>query len=495
MIDAVAALCAHRPFHHFHQICQIPHGSGDEGRLSDFLLSWARDLGMEARQDEAGNVFVRAGASPGCHDAPPVMLQAHMDMVCEKAAGVEHDFRRDPIPWSIDGDLLSTGGRTTLGADDGIGIALILSVLEDRALRHPPLEALFTVMEEEDLSGALRFDTSQMTARRIINLDHVRDDEILCGSCGGMRTDLRIPVLPEAPPDGWTACRLRVSGLRGGHSGEDIHRGRGNANEILVRALMALERRCPYALGEIRGGSFRLAIPRDAEAVLWLAPSDLDAVREEVSTAEARMRAELSADDPLRIALDPTVAERWCVRPTRVIDALALVPDGIGRMSGTFPGTVDTSDNLGEVRLDRDALHMTLELRSASESGRTDLFRRMERLAALLGGTCQASDAYPGWAFRPVSPLRDACIGVYRELYGTAPRLRMVHAGLEVGCLFRYRPDLDAVSIGPNCRDFHSPSETLEISSVGRTYRYLRAVLDALCQTRGREERSSDIHG
>ena len=482
MEAAIGLLREDAVFRHFYALCQIPHGSGNEGPIGAYLLNWAKELGLEAERDEAGNVLIRKAASPGREGAPVTMLQAHMDMVCEKAEGIAHDFAKDPIQWVVDGDELSTGGRTTLGADDGIGVALAMALLADDTLTHPALEVLFTTMEEEDLSGASRFDTGKLKARYLFNLDHVKDDEILCGSCGGMQVDVRVPLSAKPPQEGWRPCRLEVSGLRGGHSGEDIHRGRDNANILLLRSLLALEECCAFRLGPIRGGSFRLAIARDAEAVVWIKASDRDTARECLTRMERAFRGELPASaDGVRVALEElSDAPAWTVEPGRVLDALSLLPDGIFQMSEAFHGIVDTSDNLGEVYLSESGLHCVLEIRSASESRRTYLYQRMRRLAALLGGECTCCNEYPSWSFRHSSPLRALCGGVYHELFGEPPKFLVVHAGLEVGCFFGTKPELDAVSIGPNCRDFHSPSETLQISSVRKEFRYLRAILSAI---------------
>lgn len=467
-----------RVFFHFHQICQIPHGSGNEKALSDYILNWAHGLGLEAVQDEANNVLIRKPAAPDYEQAPVVMLQAHMDMVCEKSEGIAHDFRTDPIPWFIDGDMLSTGGRTTLGADDGIGMALAMAILEAENLRHPALEVLFTTMEEEDLSGASRFDKSGMKASYLFNLDHNNDKEILCGSCGGMQADIRIPVLPETVPENWVSCRLSVSGLKGGHSGEDIHRGRGNANILLARMLMAVESCCDFRLNRIRGGSFRLAIPRSAEALLWLSPSHLSQVRAALQDMEDQVRGELaSTANNVKVSLEPAEAEAWGVNPKQVISAMVLVPDGIFQMNEMLTGLVDTSDNLGEVYLNDHELHFVLEIRSARDSLRTYLFQRMARLADAFGGSCNWSNAYPGWNFHPDSSLRRLCSNVYEKTYGEKPSFRTVHAGLEVGYFFTERSDMDAVSIGPECRDFHCPSEAVHISSVIKVYEFLCNVL------------------
>ena len=481
MKERISQLCNNRVFYHFHQICQIPHGSGNEKALSDYLLSWALGLGLEAEQDQWDNVFIRKPATAGYEAAPAVMLQAHIDMVCEKAESVEHDFLKDPIEWVIEGDKLSTGGKTTLGADDGIGMALAMALLENKELEHPAMEVLFTVMEEEDLSGAEHFDTSKMNAQYLFNLDHVNDKEILCGSCGGMQVDVRIPVISDVIPDGWQAYRLAVTGLKGGHSGEDIHRGRGSANVLLNRMLMAIESCCDFRLGTIKGGTFRLAIAREAEAVVWIDPDKCGAVCQALADLQSQARAELAETaNRVNVTFMPIEAPAWGIKPGRIINAMALCPDGIYQMNEMLTGLVDTSDNVGEIYLDQHELHFVIEIRAARNSRRTYLFQRMQRLADMFGGTCHCSNAYPSWYFQPESKLRDLCGQVYAENFGENPEFLTVHAGLEVGYFFESKPDIDAVSVGPNCWDFHSPSETLSISSTQKVYGYLCKVLAAI---------------
>lgn len=470
-----------RVFSHFYQICQIPHGSGNEKALSDYVLNWAQSLGLEAMQDQTNNVLIRKPATVGYEQKPVVMLQAHMDMVCEKADGIEHDFTKDPIDWVIDDDVLSTGGKTSLGADDGIGMALAMAILDDKNLQHPPLEVLFTTMEEDDFSGAEHFDTSMMHAKYLINLDHVDDKEVLCGSCGGMQVDMQIPVQSHTIPESWVSYRLSVTGLKGGHSGDDIHRGRGNANIILARLLLALESCCDFSLNRIKGGSFRLSIPREAEAYLWFDPAKQTIIQTKLSEMEETLRAEHAVTgNNLKISLEPVTAEAWGVTPKSVINAMILVPDGIFQMNEMFDGLVDTSDNLGEVYLDAQELHIVIEIRSAHESSRTFLFQKMERLTEMFGGSCRWSNAYPSWNLHPVSPFRQLCSDVYEENYGEKPSLHMVHAGLEVGYFFATNPDIDAVAIGPDCWDFHSPGESVRISSVKKVYDYLCDILTAI---------------
>lgn len=470
-----------RVFSHFYQICQIPHGSGNEKALSDYVLKWAHGLGLDAIQDDANNVLIRKPATPGYEQIPVVMLQAHMDMVCEKADGVTHDFTKDPIDWVIEDDVLSTGGKTSLGADDGIGMALAMAILDDDKLQHPALEVLFTTMEEEDFSGAEHFDTSTMNASYLINLDHVDDKEVLCGSCGGMQVDIRIPVQAKSIPKNWASYRLSVSGLKGGHSGDDIHRGRGNANIILARMLMAVENCCDFYLNRVKGGSFRLSIPRDAEAYLWLDPAQLPQIQTTLSEMEKLIQAEHAVTaNKIKISLESAATEAWGVAPKNIISAMILVPDGIYQMNELFSGLVDTSDNLGEVYLDKKELHFVIEIRSAQESSRTFLFQKMERLAALFGGSCTWSNAYPSWSLHPISPLRQLCSDVYEKSYGEKPSFHMVHAGLEVGYFFATKPEIDAVAIGPDCWDFHSPGESVRISSVKKVYDYLCNILSTI---------------
>lgn len=481
MANECEKLCSHRVFYHFSKICGIPHGSGNEKALSDFMMDWAKSLGLDAVQDAFYNVLIRKAATLGYENAPGVMLQAHLDMVCEKAEDAVHDFTTDPIRWVVDGDILSTGGKTTLGADDGIGVALAMAVLEDDALPHPALEVLFTVCEEDDFSGAEGFDTRNMRSPYLINIDNTDEDIIVCGSCGGCKVDFQLPVAFEAVPEGFAAYRLCVSGLKGGHSGEDIHRGRGNANILLARLLLAAERCCGLRISEIKGGSFRLAIPREAQALIWLEPERLTAVQAAFSSLEAQFRAELAATaDNVSVSLTPAEADPLGARPGPILNAITLIPDGILQMNEVLTGLVDTSDNLGEIYLNPQGLFLILEIRSAKSSLRDYLFQRMERLAGVLGGTCSQSNVYPSWDFLPHSALRQIYSSVYKEARGKEPTLLTVHAGLEVGCFFEKKTGIDAISIGPDCWDFHSPGEALRISSVKNVYQYLCDTLAAI---------------
>ena len=467
-----------RVFYHFYQICRIPHPSGGEKALSDFILGWAQKLGLAAEQDAVNNVLIRKAASPGYEELPGVMLQAHLDMVCEKAEGSSHDFSRDPIDWVIDAELLSTGGKTTLGADDGIGVAFAMAVLEDDRKRHPKLEVLFTVSEESDFTGVSNFDTKKMQSSYLINLDHACDREILCGSCGGMQADFVMPVDSAPVPEGWESWKISISGLKGGHSGEDIHRGHGNANVLLGRVLLAVEQCCAYKIAGIAGGSFRLAIPREASAVICLPGTDAERVKAVLTEAEADIKREFAvAGGGLSIAFHKTEDAAFCTSPGPVLDAVLLIPDGIYQMNEQLVGLVDTSDNMGELYLNEKELHIVFEIRSARNSLRTFLYQKMERLAGMTGAAVSFCKSYPSWDFRPQSELRRIAGEVYRANYGAEPEFLTVHAGLEVGYFFEKKPSIDAIAIGPDCWNFHSPSEMVSIPSVRKCYQFLCSIL------------------
>lgn len=467
-------------FRAFRDICDIPHPSGGEGALAAHIAERAERSGLAVLRDGAGNVLVRRPASRGREREHAVMLQSHIDMVCEAADGVEHDFARDAIEWTVSGGWLSTGGRTTLGADDGIGAALAICAMEDESLSAPELELLFTVCEETDFSGANGFDGSTSRARHLINLDHMNDDEVLCSSCGGITATVSLPASFEAPPDGWLGIRLEISGLLGGHSGDDITRGRGSANSLLGRALAAIERRCCVKLASLSGGTTSNAISRSARAVVCVAPEDASRACECAEMMAAQVRRELALSGRgVRITAERCETPREVCDASRVISALTLLPDAIFQMNEAIQGLPHTSDNMGIVSLDRSGFEAVLAIRSANESTRDHIFDRASRLAALLGGECAASEAYPGWELAESSQLRDAAMRAYRRLFDRELRIAATHAGVEVGILMAKLPGADAISLGPRCENFHSPYEQLHIESTVRMSALLRELLSS----------------
>lgn len=480
-------LSENRVLYHFAKLCEIPHPSFKEKRISDYLLDWAKGQGLEASQDEYNNVLIRKPAAPGYENVPAVMLQAHIDMVCEKAPGVEHDFDTDPIRIQLDGDLLTTGGRTTLGADDGIGVAYAMAILEAEDIPHPPLEVLFTTAEEEDLSGAQNVDASSFKARRLINIDNAVEHELLAGSCGGIGVELALSAEIEPVPAGYLAYQLTVSGLLGGHSGEDIHRGHGNANILLGRLLYACVKELPVRIGLLSGGSFRLAIPRDAQAVIHIPVDKKEKLKEIVEKMSAVFRREYEAVSP---EFTVTVleergtggAEISASSPEaakRLVQALYLSPNGISEMNNAVLGVVESSDNVGELRLEKAEGRFVIvyEIRASFESTREYLYQKIQVLAELLDGTFRGFADYPSWSFNPHSELRKIATEVYRREFGEEIVTKAVHAGLECGCLMPKMDGLDAISIGPDAWGLHSPQERLSITSTDRVYWFIKEML------------------
>lgn len=287
---SVEDLREHRVFYHFSEISKIPRQTFFEKEISDFILNWAKNLGLEAHQDEKYNLLIRKAASSGYENQKPIIIQAHIDMVCEKKPEVEHDFKKDPIKFVLDGDILSTGNRTTLGADDGIGVAMAMAVLEDKNLKHPPIDVILTTAEEEDMSGALNVDKSWFYTNRLINIDHVVDDEIIAGSCGGKGAELKFPIEYEKKSDKYKGYKIKISGLRGGHSGEDIHKGRANANILLANLLNLLRENMAFLISDLKGGNFRLAIPREAYVTVALEEKNGETFKELINKYESEMK-------------------------------------------------------------------------------------------------------------------------------------------------------------------------------------------------------------
>lgn len=481
-------LLQHPVFHHFGELCRIPHPSFQEKAISAAVCSWARRKGFETWQDDWNNVFIRKPASPGYEDRPAVMLQAHLDMVCQKAKGIEHDFAKNPIHLELAGDILSTGGRTTLGADDGIGVALAMALLEDDRLAHPELEALFTTAEEEDMSGAQNVDASDFHARYLVNIDNAVERHSVTGSCGGFGVKFHLPVTWEAVPGQALFYHLKVEGLQGGHSGEDIHRGRGNANIFLIRMLLGARKKTPLHLASLHGGTFRLAIPRDAEAVVMVPTARKNEFLAAVDQMAEALQAEYKAVAAnLKITVEETAGPDTGLVTSqdvtdRFIEGMALSPDGISEMNAAIPTVVQSSDNLGEIRLEpeENRLVAIYEIRTSFRSKADYIWDKIHLLARLAGGTCEKFAAYPGWPDHPDSKLTFQVKQVYQELFGESMEATPIHSGLECGCLMEKRPELEAISLGPNCWDLHSPQERLSVRSTLRMYEFLKALLEKI---------------
>jgi len=467
----------------FDEILRIPRGSKREQPLREHIIGLARRHGLEHETDATGNLVVRKPASAGRAGAPITILQAHLDMVQEKNEDVVHDFERDPIRPRRDGEWLKATG-TTLGADNGIGVASMLALLEADDLAHGPLELLFTVDEETGLTGASGLSPTLLAGRRLINVDSEEEGVVTIGCAGGATTQLEL-TLDDAPvAAGSSALEVRLHGLRGGHSGIDIHLQRGNAVVLLARALHAAASATPFRLATLVGGNAHNAIPREARGTVVADAGALGAVRQALETEVEAIRAEYRSADPgltLTVSDCAPPARAWDTSATiRVLSLLCGLPHGVAAMSLDIPGLVETSDNLATVTVEGGRMIVLLSTRSSVASALGALRRKIRAVATLAGATVEERDGYPGWKPDVDSPLLAILSRVHEEKTGRRPGVGAVHAGLECGILGQKYPGMDMISFGPQIEFPHSPDERVKIDSVGRFYDLLTATLARL---------------
>ncbi len=477
-----AGLEPRRVFEIFEDLTRIPHGSYNTKQISDHCVRFAKDLGLFVRQDDLNNVVIKKPASAGAEDAPALILQGHLDMVAEKDPDSTHDFTKDPLALRVVGDRLTATG-TTLGGDDGIAVAMILAILEDDSLPHPALECLLTTEEEVGMEGAQGVDLSDFSGRMMLNLDSENEGVFTVGCAGGLRTDLILPV--EREPLTGTAVKLTVGGLVGGHSGVEIDKGRANANILMGRLLYALGQETEFALCELAGGMKDNAIPFLCEATVLIRPEDTDRLLETVRAEEVREQSIWAASEPgLSVTAQVLgTQEEMCVTmldQEKLIFLLNQCPNGIQAMSMDVKGLVETSLNLGMLRLKGQEASVRFSLRSAKTASKQLLKEKLEYLIGFLGGEAVHAGDYPAWEYVPESRLRDVCRRVYTEQTEREPQVVTIHAGLECGLLAEKLPGLDGVSVGPDMADIHTPRESLSIPSVGRVYAFVLGVLKEL---------------
>lgn len=467
---------------HFATLCRIPRASKHEAALRAELLAWAHERGLAAEVDAAGNLLVRKPATAGREHAPDVVLQAHLDMVCQKNSDSAHDFLRDPIvPVLEDGWLLAE--KTTLGADNGIGVALILAVLDSPDIAHGPIEALLTVDEEAGMGGARGLAQGVLRGRLMLNLDTEEWGEFYLGCAGGLDVNVERPGRPDAMPDDHQGWQIALNGLRGGHSGVDIHEGRGNAIKLLVRVLRRLESDFPLRLAELQGGTARNALPREAVASFALPRGMGDSLAAAVAELQALLRSELQGiDDGLVLAVSPCAPYSLLTPDEQALwlASLHAAPHGVRSMSRQVPGVVETSNNLGMVNLGPAGGSCNFMVRSLRDSCSLALADEIASLWAL-GGTAAVKDGYyPGWAPNPASVLLKICQAVYKRDFAADSSVQVIHAGLECGIIGAKYPGLDIVSFGPTIRGAHAPGERVEVASVARCWQLLTAILAEL---------------
>lgn len=467
---------------HFATLCATPRASKHEAALREILLRWAMDRGLNAAVDAAGNLIISKSASVGREDSPGVVLQAHLDMVCQKNADSTHDFSRDPIvPDLRDGWLVAD--KTTLGADNGVGVALILAVLEDKALEHGPLEALLTVDEEAGMGGARGLAPDVLQGRLMLNLDTEDWGEFYLGCAGGLDVNVERDGVGEPIPPGHEAWRITLSGLRGGHSGVDIHEERGNAIKLLVRVLREVEAKFSLRLAALSGGTARNALPREATAVIALPAGGADRLATAVAEIAGILKSELrGVDDGLALSVVAGTADLVMLQAEQDIwlASLHAAPHGVRRMSRQLPGVVETSNNLGMVDVHPNGGSCNFMVRSLIDSGSTALADEICSLWALTASKVEKAGYYPGWAPNPDSALLKLCQAVYRRDFAADSKVQVVHAGLECGIIGAKYRGMDTVSFGPTIRGAHAPGERLEVASVDKCWRLLTAILGAL---------------
>ena len=472
-------------FRYFEEICGIPHGSSDTQAISDYLVAFAKKRNLYVRQDTLGNVIMKKPATRGYEDVPVVMIQGHMDMVCEKTDDKEIDFHTQGLDLVLDENVIHAD-RTTLGGDDGIAVAFALAILDADDIPHPALEVVITVDEEIGMLGAAGITTEDLHASYMLNLDSEDEGQLLVGCAGGMTAVCHMPVQ-------WGNCDLAhpfcmqidVDGLLGGHSGMEIIKQRANANKVLGRTLKAIQAVADIRLVSIDGGKKDNAIPRAAQAVFVAETEKQPAIQRAVQTLQAAISHEYEVSDPdvtlkMKECTEAVVETMNRVSGDAIIDALFLLPNGVQKMSDAMPGLVQTSLNLGILTMKQDEVQMGFSVRSSVGSEKNLLALQIRVLCERLGGMYTESGAYPAWEYKQNSKLRDVMVAVYEELYGEKPKLDVIHAGVECGLFMDKMKDLDCLSYGPQMYDIHTPNERLHVDSVQRTWEYTLEILKRL---------------
>lgn len=469
-----------RVFEIFDEITKVPRPSKKEEKIRKFILDFAAAHGLDAKTDEVGNVAINKPATPGHENAPKVILQGHMDMVCE-SNDKSFDFENQPIPAYVDGDWVKTRG-TTLGADNGIGVAAALAILTDPTVVHGPLEALFTMDEETGMTGAFGIGEGMIDGDILINLDSEDDAELFVGCAGGVDTQAFFTYSRSFAPKDFRYFRLDVAKGQGGHSGGDIHLGRANANKLLARFLFNISLKHEVQISEIDGGNLRNAIPRAAHAVFGVHVSKKEEIVAEFNKYVATIGNEYKDLEPtLELSLESMDQPEYCIdieTSTKLIRALYCAPHGVVSMSRDLEGLVETSTNLASVKMqDHNQIVVTTSQRSSVDSRKWDIANQVEALFLLAGAEVKHGEGYPGWQPNIQSTILAIARDAYKELYDVTPAVKAIHAGLECGLFLTKYPHLDMVSFGPTLRNVHSPSEMMYIPAVERFYEQIKLTL------------------
>ncbi|WIV13839.1 aminoacyl-histidine dipeptidase [Proteiniborus sp. MB09-C3] len=471
-------------FSFFEDMTQIPRCSGSEKAISDYLVNFAKKRNLEVIQDKALNVIIKKPGTKGYENAPVVILQGHMDMVCEKNKNTNHDFSTEPLKLRVENDMVMATG-TTLGADNGIAVAYALAILDSDEISHPPLEVLITTEEETGMGGANSLDPNNLKGKILINIDSEEEGTLLVSCAGGIRNTLSIPIEWNACPDDFLAYDLRVRGLKGGHSGMEINKERGNSNIILGRILKGISANNDIYISQVSGGAKMNAIPRESDAVLLVNRQDKAKLEKEIEKWNRIIGNELkTADSDVRIELEllNSKHEKVFSKETmkKVLAALVLIPNGVQTMSVEIEGLVQSSTNLGVLTTTEKEVLLECAIRSSVKTLKLDIVKKMEALADLIGAKSTSESDYPAWEYRKDSYIRDIFVDSYKKMYGKEPIITAIHAGLECGLFDEKLDNVDMISLGPNMFDVHTPNERVSISSTNRVWEYLLEVIKSI---------------
>ena len=465
----------------FEEITKIPRCSKKEEKIRQFLIDWSKKHNIEVKTDKAGNVLMKKPATPGYENKVPLVLQSHMDMVCEKNSDVPHNFDTDPIKIKIENGWVTAEG-TTLGADDGIGMAAQMAILIDDSIEHGPIEALFTVDEETGLTGAFQLEENFFEGKILLNLDSEDEGEIFIGCAGGIDTIAYMNFHTNPTPASHHALKVTISGLKGGHSGDDINKNRGNAIKILNRYLWNINKKYGIELHKFEGGNLRNAIPREAYAIFTVPNKNKEEARayfnmfiadieNEIKLVEPNIKLEMESHDKPQCVIDSKTKNN-------LLNSIYGLPNGVISMSKRMPGLVETSTNLASIKfIDDNTIEITTSQRSEIDSAKYDIANSIESVFNLSGAKVEHNSSYPGWTPNPDSQILKVAVASYKKLFNKQPVVRSIHAGLECGLFLEKYPYLDMISFGPTLRNVHSPDERIEIETVKKFYDLLKEII------------------
>lgn len=481
MSNPLANLKPQAIWENFYKLTQVPRPSKHEEQAREFMMNWAKEHNINARIDKTGNILMSKPATPGMENRQGIILQGHLDMVPQKNEDVTHDFTKDPIQAYVDGEWVRAKG-TTLGADNGIGVAAGMAVLTSTDIEHGPIEVLITATEETGMDGAFGLQPGWLKGSILLNLDSEDEGELYVGCAGGIDSTIEFSYEEEKVPAGHKACRLALKGLKGGHSGMDINLGRGNSNKLLSRFLKTYAKELGLRISSIDGGSLRNAIPREAFAVVTLPEANLAKLQDNIKEAETIYQAELSAKEPdLKFTAEEAPIPSFIMTEDlqcRVINSIIACPNGAVRMIDSMPDTVETSNNLAIVKTEKGKITVCTLLRSSVDTAKDAHAQMIQAVFELAkADSIRFDGAYPGWKPNPDSAILKTMQDVYHKLYGKIPITKAIHAGLECGLLGAKYPNWDMISFGPTIRHPHSPDEKVNIGSVGKFWEYLKTTL------------------